>query len=205
MKHSRLPSRQIHLDFHTSPYIPDVGKDFNAGAFAETMAKAHVNSVTCFAKCHHGQCYFPTKVGVSHPAIGERDLLGEQIEALHRRGIRAPIYTTVVWEEDVAQKHPEWRQMAENGSFAEDSVGPDGLPGHLGMWKFNNFLNPDYQNYFGFLAVFSGSQVSLDQVAGLKEAKCHSPGPAKRSAGAALGTGDKKTTTRAPTGRHVFR
>jgi hypothetical protein len=40
MKHSRLPSRQIHLDFHTSPYIPDVGKDFNAGAFAETMAKA---------------------------------------------------------------------------------------------------------------------------------------------------------------------
>lgn len=143
-----FPNRQIHLDFHTSPYIPEVARDFDADIFADTIKKSHVNSVTIFAKCHHGQCYYPTQSGVSHPAMGERDLLGEQIEALHQRGIRAPIYTTVVWEEDVAQKHPEWRQVAANGSFAEDGVGPDGLPGHLGMWKFNNFLNPDYQDYF---------------------------------------------------------
>jgi hypothetical protein len=71
--------RQIHLDFHTSPHIPDVGCDFDAEAFAATMKRAHVNSVTVFAKCHHGMCYYPTQTGVSHPAIGDRDLLGEQI------------------------------------------------------------------------------------------------------------------------------
>ncbi len=140
--------RQIHLDFHTSPHIPDVGVDFDASEFAATMKRAHVNSVTVFAKCHHGQCYYPTQTGVSHPAIGKRDLLGEQIQALHRAGLRAPIYTTVVWEEDVAQKHPEWRQMTIDGRFAEDGVGPDGKPGHSGMWKFNNFMDPDYQDYF---------------------------------------------------------
>lgn len=140
--------RQVHLDFHTSPFIPDVGKDFDAAAFADTFKRAHVNSVTVFAKCHHGMCYYPTKTGTSHPAVGERDLLGEQIEALHRAGIRAPIYTTVVWEENVAQHHPEWRQMTIDGLFAEDTVGPDGKPGHPGMWKFNNFLDPDYQDYF---------------------------------------------------------
>lgn len=141
--------RQIHLDFHTSPFIPDVGCDFDAVEFASTMQRARVNSVTCFAKCHHGMSYFPTKMGVSHPAIGDRDLLGEQIEALHRVGIRAPIYTTVVWEEEVARQHPEWRQMTREGHFAGwGGAGPDGKSGHVGMWQFNNFLDPEYQDYF---------------------------------------------------------
>jgi len=141
--------RHVHLDFHTSPFIPDVGVDFDADAFAATMQAAHVNNVNVFGKCHHGQCYYPTETGVSHPAIGDRDLLGEQIEALHKVGIRAPIYTTIVWEEDVAQKHPEWRQMTKEGRFASwVGKGPDGQPGHLGMWAFNNFLDPDYQDYF---------------------------------------------------------
>ncbi|MEM1211571.1 MAG: alpha-L-fucosidase [Planctomycetota bacterium] len=140
--------RQIHLDFHTSPFIPDVGSTFDADQFVETFQRAHVNSVTVFGKCHHGMCYYPTTTGVSHPAIGDRDLLGEQLEALHRAGIRAPIYTTVVWEENVAQEHPEWHQMAYDGSFVGDGVGPDGRPGHLGMWKFNNLADPGYQDYF---------------------------------------------------------
>ncbi len=139
--------RQVHLDFHTSPFIPDVGREFDAQEFAATIKKAHVNSVTVFAKCHHGMCYYPTQTGVSHPAIGPRDLLGEQIEALHREGIRAPIYTTIVWEENVAQRFPEWRQLTKGGNFAGWNVGPDGESEHVAMWKFNNPLHPDYQDY----------------------------------------------------------
>jgi hypothetical protein len=143
-----LPLRQVHLDFHTSPFIPDVATEFEAREFARTFKRAHVNSVTVFAKCHHGQCYYPTKTGTPHPALKGRDLLGEQIEALHREGIRCPIYTTIVWEEDVAQKHPEWRQMARNGKFAGWSLGADMKTPQPGIWKFNNFLHPDYQDYF---------------------------------------------------------
>jgi hypothetical protein len=144
----RRHQRQVHLDFHTSPYIPDVGSEFDARVFAATMKRARVNSCTVFAKCHHGMCYYPTKTGVSHPAIGQRDLLGEQIEALHREGIRAPIYTTIVWEEDVARRFPQWRQLTRDGFHAGWDTGPDGKPGHVGMWKFNNFLDPEYQDYF---------------------------------------------------------
>ncbi len=137
--------RQVHLDFHTSPHIPDVGCEFDGAAFARTFAEAHVNSVTVFAKCHHGMCYYPTETGTQHPALvggsGGGDLLGEQIQALHRAGIRAPIYTTVVWEEDVAFKHPEWRQISRAGGFAG---GENPQPGG---WKYNNFLHPDYQDY----------------------------------------------------------
>ena len=110
--------RQVHLDFHTSPFIPDVGAEFDARAFAATFKRAHVNSVTLFAKCHHGMCYYPTKTGRAHPALGERDLLGEMIEALRREGIRCPVYTPVAWEENVADEHPEWRQMRADGTFA---------------------------------------------------------------------------------------
>jgi uncharacterized lipoprotein YddW (UPF0748 family) len=142
-----LPLRQVHLDFHTSPYIPDAGSEFDARAFAQTIKKAHINSVTVFAKCHHGQCYYPTKTGTQHPALKGRDLLGEQIEALHSEGIRCPIYTTVAWEEDVAQKHPDWRQMSKGGTFAGWNTSANGIDVQPGMWKFNNFLHPDYQDY----------------------------------------------------------
>lgn len=139
--------RQVHLDFHTSPYIPDVGSEFDATDFAKIMKASHVNSVTVFAKCHHGQSYFPTKVGTPHPALNGRDLLGEQIEALHRQGIRAPIYTTVAWEEDAAARHPGWRQMKKDGTFAQVGRPADGSPPGQAPWVFNNFLNPDYQDY----------------------------------------------------------
>ncbi len=139
--------RQVHLDFHTSPFIPDVGCEFDAAEFAKTLKAARVNSVTIFAKCHHGMSYYPTKVGTMHPALRGRDLLGEQIEALHRKDIRCPIYTTVAWEEDVAQKHPEWRQLKYDGTFAQVGNADPTKPPHPGGWKFNNFLHPDYQDY----------------------------------------------------------
>ena len=135
----RQHQRQIHLDFHTSPLIPDVASEFDADSFAQTLADAHVNSVTLTAKCHHGMCYYPTQTGRQHPALQGRDLLGEQIAALHRHGIRTPIYTTVGWEEDAADCHPEWHQLLADGSPA--------VSGPHGPWQFLNFLHPGYQDY----------------------------------------------------------
>jgi hypothetical protein len=148
MSNSDFRQRQIHLDYHTSPWIADTGTAFDPDAFADQLEAAHVNSVTVFAKCHHGQCYYPTKTGVQHPALDGRDMLGEQLEALKKRGIRCPLYTTVVWEEDVAQRFPEWRQLMKNGSFAEWREATDRQTVQPGYWKFNDFLNPDYQDYF---------------------------------------------------------
>ena len=142
----RLPTRQVHLDFHTSPLISGIGADFDHDRFADTFAKANVQSVTVFAKCHHGMCYYPTKTGTRHPGLVRPDLLGDMIEALHRRGIRAPIYTTVGWEEDVAARFPQWRQLKADGTFAQIGS-PDGKGPAPGGWKFNNFLHPDYQDY----------------------------------------------------------
>ena len=111
-----LPSRQVHLDFHTGPWIPDVGAAFDADEFARTMKAACVNSVTVFAKCHHGHLYYDTTRPERHPGLKPGlDLLGQQVEALHREGIRAPIYVSVQCDEWAADHHPEWVARHEDG------------------------------------------------------------------------------------------
>lgn len=108
------PYRHIHLDFHTSPLIPEIGAEFDAEEFAHTLLDAGVNSICVFAKCHHGVSYYPTQIGVRHPHL-TRDLFGEQVAACREHGINVTAYTTVVWDEDAAEKHPEWRQVDKSG------------------------------------------------------------------------------------------
>lgn len=99
--------RQIHLDFHTSRDFDRVAADFDAAEFARVMDDAAVSSVNVFAKCHHGYSYYPTSVATVHPGLSG-DLLGAQIAALHERGIDAPIYVSVLWDDFAAEAHPEW-------------------------------------------------------------------------------------------------
>jgi hypothetical protein len=137
-----LPFRQIHLDFHTGPAIPDVGRDFNARAFARTMKRAHVNSVTVFAKCHHGHLYYNTKRPERHPGLKRGfDLLRRQVDALHDEGIRAPIYLSVQCDEYAANTHPEW--VARKASSSQVKWGDNVfLPG----WQIMDMTSP-YQDF----------------------------------------------------------
>jgi len=111
-----IPQRQIHLDFHTPGDVEGVGANFDGAEFAATLKAAHVQSVNLFAKCHHGYSYYPTSVGTPHPGL-ERDLLGEQIDALHRVGIRAPIYLAVGWDDLAGEQHPEWMIVNRDGGL----------------------------------------------------------------------------------------
>jgi len=108
--------RQIHLDFHTSPLIPDVGADFDADTFGDTLVEAHVNWVTVFGKCHHGMSYYPTKAGVKHPSLSF-DLMGQQIEACKRRGIAVPVYISVRVDQHMGVTRPDLVVRLEDGKL----------------------------------------------------------------------------------------
>jgi len=112
----KLRYRQVHLDFHTSADCTDVGADFDPKQFAETVKMGHVDSMTIFAKCHHGYSYYPTKVGTMHPHL-KFDLMAQQIEALHSVGVRAPIYVSVMWDDLAGEQHPEWIIARKDGSL----------------------------------------------------------------------------------------
>jgi hypothetical protein len=112
----KLPSRQVHLDFHTSELIPDVGAAFDKAQWQQALRAGHLNSITVFAKCHHSWSYYPTMIGKAHPTL-TRNLLKEQIEASHEIGVRAPIYYTVGWSATDAETHPEWLAINKDGSI----------------------------------------------------------------------------------------
>jgi hypothetical protein len=110
-----LPTRHIHLDFHTSELVPDIARDFDPTEFAATLQRARVNSINLFARCHHGYVYFDSKSHPEriHPHLKRKNLLPDQIEACHKLGIKTPIYITVQWDQFTSDAHPEWLLVDE--------------------------------------------------------------------------------------------
>ncbi|MEG2985354.1 MAG: beta-galactosidase trimerization domain-containing protein [Peptostreptococcaceae bacterium] len=140
----KLNFRQIHLDFHTSEYIEDIGLNFDSKKFAKTLEKAYVNSVTCFARCHHGWLYYPSKNNseMIHPNLKNQNLLIEQIDECHKLDIKVPIYTTVQWDGYISEKYPDWlsRDIDDNPICTQNVAKP-----HF----YNTIcLNSPYREYF---------------------------------------------------------
>ncbi|ODT50889.1 alpha-amylase family protein [Devosia sp. 63-57] len=132
--------RQVHLDFHTSDLIEDIGSRFDAKAFGQAFKDADVDSVTIFSKCHHGHSYHPTAIGRMHPHL-KFDLMRAQIDALHAHNIKAPLYLSGGWDELAANQQPGWRLMDENG--LPKRVGGDPLGDG---WAYLDFASP-YLDY----------------------------------------------------------
>jgi len=109
-----LPFRQVHLDFHTGQWIPDVGRDFDASEFLGVLQKARVNSINVFAKCQHGYAYYDTAIAAKHPSL-KIDLLGRMIGALRPAGIAVNYYYCLTWDALAASRHPEWRILDRDG------------------------------------------------------------------------------------------
>jgi hypothetical protein len=116
MTPAELPFRQVHLDFHTSEHVAGIGAAFDPETFVDTLLRAHVDSITCFARCHHGWLYYESKLTPErqHPHLST-DLLRRQIEVCHAHHIRVPIYITVQWDHYSAERHPEWLARDEQG------------------------------------------------------------------------------------------
>jgi hypothetical protein len=112
-----LRFRQIHLDFHTSPAIAEIGSRFDKKQWQTALQDGHVDSVTCFGVCHHGWNYNDTTVGERHPHL-DFDLLRAQYDACKEIDVNVPIYITAGVSNRVAEAHPEWREIAPNGSYA---------------------------------------------------------------------------------------
>ncbi len=138
-----LRFRQVHLDFHTSPDIPGVGADFDPNEFADTLAQASVDSVTVFARCHHGHLYYPSKAHPEriHPQLARPNLLAEQIAACHARGIKAPIYVTVQWDQWTADRHRDWLCIDETGKeYGTAPLAP-------GFYRNLDVFHPGYRQF----------------------------------------------------------
>ena len=112
----KLRFRQIHLDYHTSPQIPEIGAKFDKQQWQNTLREARVNSITVFSCCHHGWSYHPTKVGKMHPHLNF-NLLRAQVDACKEIDINVPVYLTAGVNNMAAEMHPEWRELDSTGRY----------------------------------------------------------------------------------------
>jgi hypothetical protein len=152
-KMKNYPYRQIHLDFHTSGIIENIGSGFCKEDFIKMLQKGNVNSINLFAKCHHGYFYYPTKIGQMHPHL-KFDLLSQQIKACDEIGIRVNIYLSAGIDERLAYIHPDWRIRTIEGYSTMGQIAGKG------MAKSNPLLNKeaivaygDSQSYWQFMCI----------------------------------------------------
>ena len=114
-----FPKRAIHLDFHTMPGIYDVGAEFDPKEFAKTLKDANVDYITVFARCNLGFAYYPTKIGIVHPGMKKKDLLGPMVSECHKHGIRVTAYFNAGLDHEHALLHREWCKMNNEGQVVE--------------------------------------------------------------------------------------
>ena len=155
MTHFSMRMRHIHLDFHTSEAISGIGANFDPDEFGDTLLEARVNSITCFARCHHGWIYYDSKAHPQniHPHL-QRNLLKEQIEACHARGIRAPIYTTIQWDHLSATQHLDWLALQEDGSYQGNGMYEAGFYRRLAVNSpYMDYLKAHVKDIFESLPV----------------------------------------------------
>ncbi len=156
MHEQELRFRQIHMDYHTTQHIPGVGAKFDPDEFADTLAKAAVDSVTVFGRCHHGWLYYDSKKFADriHPNLAYKHLLRDQIKACHKRNIRAPIYLTIQWDHLLARQHPEWITQGPEGQLNGTPPYEAGFYNHLCVnTPYRQFLREHVAEVFDLLPV----------------------------------------------------
>ena len=130
-----LARREWFMDFHTSEHIPGVGSRFDPEAFARALKESGADGCSAKARCHHGWCYYPTKVGRPHPNLQCPDLVGGIIGAARSVGVSPLLYVTVGWDERAAREHPEWLQRYPDGRHV-------GAPFDQPGWRWICFNTP---------------------------------------------------------------
>ncbi|MFH1573478.1 MAG: hypothetical protein ABIG68_05810, partial [Acidobacteriota bacterium] len=136
-----IPKWALFFDFHTMPANPDVGSGFDMDAITDWFAACGADFIVFPARCNLGTAYYPTKLGIPHPAL-KRDLFGDLAAACHAKGIAISAYINVGLSHEEAYRRRDWtvlradgrmygepfndsfcRQMCYNTGYADHAIG----------------------------------------------------------------------------------
>ncbi len=103
--------RKLFFDYHNHQDNWGLARDFDAGKWADQLQAADAQAVSVFAKCAQGWRYYQKgEVGWVHPEMPEGlDMLGSQVDACHKSGIRVIAYYHTFGSRNVEELHPEWK------------------------------------------------------------------------------------------------
>jgi hypothetical protein len=142
--YSRSARRHL-LDFHIPDWHQEFLSRFDPEGFADCVVAEHATAATFFANTHTGLCNYPTRVGRIHGNLHGRDLLGETIAALHKRGIAAIVYYCLIYTDWYWETHPQSRVVDALGRSEKQL-----MPGSIRRRRFSTVC-PNSQQYRDFV------------------------------------------------------
>src|SRR5690625_2699421 len=161
--------RQVHLDFHTSEAITNIGENFDKKQFQAMLKKGHLDSITVFSKCHHGWAYHPSEKNEIHPHLSF-DLLGAMIDAAHEIDVKTPVYLSAGIDEKLARIHPEWliRDEEDKTSWIDSFM----KPGYHQFCMNSPYLDILLEQIDEVIRNYDVDGLFLD-IVGVRECYCH--------------------------------
>lgn len=138
--------RRMFLDFHIAEWDDSFLASFDPEEMAEHVRLANATAMTVFANTHTGLCNYPTRVGKMHAQWEKlkRDMLGEMIRALHKRGIDVVIYYCLIYTDWYWDQHPECRVVDGRGISEKEWMGSWGHPHRFSLLCPNNRQYREY-------------------------------------------------------------
>lgn len=129
---------------HHSPDPPAITyENFDPDQWFRLYEEADLDHVWVFCKGHHGEAYYPTKVGHPHPGL-KTDFVGAFRDRLRRKGIAFHAYYCIGFDDWAVLNHPEWALLDENGKNRR--VRPQDTTHSRGQWHWT-CVNTPYRQY----------------------------------------------------------
>jgi hypothetical protein len=152
-----LGRRRLILDMHVGDWDPGFLAQIDPAAIADACVAAHLTSFMLYAHSHVGLCNWPTKIGMRHANLRDRDLVGELLAELRKRGVAVAGYMSAIFDNQAFLQHPDWRiQPVTQGEKSSDELFAGS---RYGLVCPNN---PDYRHYLTALAVELHSSYQFD-------------------------------------------
>ncbi|HRH42104.1 MAG TPA: beta-galactosidase trimerization domain-containing protein [Pyrinomonadaceae bacterium] len=110
---------------------------------------ANLDHVWLFTKGHHGEAYYPTKIGHPHPGL-KFDYVGVMSELLRKEKIAFHAYYSIGYDTYAAKKNSDWAMISENGKPVR--MRPPSGRFRWGQWHLVCVNSPYRQYVFGQLS-----------------------------------------------------
>ena len=130
--------RHILVDMHVPDWDPGFLANFDPVRMADLYERSGTQAVMHYCNSHMGLCYWPCSVGEMNKVLKGRDVVGETVTELHRRGIASCAYYSCMFNNWAWTHHPDWRMVfaGEAAAGAADAAPRRGT--RYGVCCFNS-------------------------------------------------------------------
>lgn len=112
--------RRNLVDMHIEGWDPAFLSQFDAKRYLQALLDANVQSTMIYVNSHVGYCYWPTETGEMHPGFRGESKMESLFEGCRQHNIRTVAYYTLVYNNWVYHRYPQWRMVDLNGLCSRD-------------------------------------------------------------------------------------